>query len=488
MNCCKHKYFVIYRGDDTDFPGNQELIVELNTERDLTGCSAHFSFQGFTQDFTEIPSDKKLRLVIPNSATGKFALGAADAKLWLTNGTKVRTVESRIHIVVTNRVDEAYDNDDPQAITVTISGGGGGATVVLDDTVTEASANGVKSSGIWSWVKSLLPQWLTASYAEPATVESVNGKQNKITASGILKGNGQGGVTAATKSSTSADPANADYRDPQDNTCHKTEFGEWSYGGLDMSLGTYSLEYAILIPPNIYGFCLYLNGDNIGTTSLEHTTPEDSESISGDGQIGDDLISWTATRSAVCTDGKKYVTSDVVDGKVSSAVSTNNPAFVSAVRNTPTENMPEDMPTDWGTYGTVGAALAALAAFIKWAKAKIVAVIGNDGKPTDQFATDLLGKPVANIKANSSAFAPEYDATSGYAVDKFVWYDGNIYQCKTAIAEGGEAWNAEHWELRKLDDFFTESNSLLTGTIAANSARLAFDEDGEIIVTMNTED
>ena len=107
MNCCKHKYFVIYRGDDTDFPGNQERIVERNTERDLTGCSAHFSVQGFTQDFTEIPTDKKLRLVMPNSATGKCALGAADAKLWLTNGTKIRTVESRIHIVVTNRVDEA---------------------------------------------------------------------------------------------------------------------------------------------------------------------------------------------------------------------------------------------------------------------------------------------------------------------------------------------------------------------------------------------
>ena len=40
----------------------------------------------------------------------------------------------------------------------------------------------------------------------------------------------------------------------------------------------------------------------------------------------------------------------------------------------------------------------------------------------------------------------------------------------------------------KLDDFFTESNSLLMGTIAANSARLALDEEGEIIVTMNTED
>lgn len=40
----------------------------------------------------------------------------------------------------------------------------------------------------------------------------------------------------------------------------------------------------------------------------------------------------------------------------------------------------------------------------------------------------------------------------------------------------------------KLDNFFTDSNSLLLSTIAANSARLAFDEDGEIIVTMNTED
>ena len=120
MNCCRHKYFVIYRGDDTDFPGNQELIVEINTTRDLTGCSAHFQFQGFTQDFDKIPADKKLHLIFPSSETKKFALGASDAKLWLTNGTKVRTVESRIHIVVTNRVDEAYNNDDPQAITVTI--------------------------------------------------------------------------------------------------------------------------------------------------------------------------------------------------------------------------------------------------------------------------------------------------------------------------------------------------------------------------------
>ena len=88
------------------------------------------------------------------------------------------------------------------------------------------------------------------------------------------------------------------------------------------------------------------------------------------------------------------------------------------------------------------------------------------GIDSDSFVTDFLGKPVANIKANSSAFAPEYDAASAYSVGSIVYHDGNIYQCKTAIADGGEAWNAAHWELRKLSDFFTELNSLLIGTIA----------------------
>ena len=52
---------------------------------------------------------------------------------------------------------------------------------LLDDTVTEKSPNGVKSSGIWSWVKSLLPKWLTSDYAEPATAASVEAKADKAT-------------------------------------------------------------------------------------------------------------------------------------------------------------------------------------------------------------------------------------------------------------------------------------------------------------------
>ena len=187
----------------------------------------------------------------------------------------------------------------------------------------------------------------------------------------------EGGVAAAI-----AAHHDSTKRDRDDNTCHKTEFGKWKF------------DNGTVADPQPY---LYTGED--GTYWLWQKPEDDEWAADGDESsteltfIDDDHTHMT--RSAVCTKDKRFVTEDVVDGKVSAAVSTNNPAFVSAVRNTPTSGIPEDMPTDWGTYGTVGAALAALAAFVKWAKANIVAVIGNDGKPTDTFAGDLLGKQVA---------------------------------------------------------------------------------------------
>ena len=121
----KHKYIVLFRGDDSDFTGNQDIVIELNTELDLSGCSAHFEAIGFKQDFETIPDDKKLHLVFPKSETSKLPLGTVDCKLWIEDqNEKRRTVANRIHLVVTNSVCEAYDNYDPQAITVVINGGG----------------------------------------------------------------------------------------------------------------------------------------------------------------------------------------------------------------------------------------------------------------------------------------------------------------------------------------------------------------------------
>lgn len=117
-------YLIIFRGDDTDFEGNQNIDITLSSEMDLSDKKAHFKFLDFTQDWDAIPDDKILHLKISNAQTSKFPVGAMDAKLWLEDSQgRVRMVDNRIHIIVTDRVDEAYDSKDPQAITVVISGG-----------------------------------------------------------------------------------------------------------------------------------------------------------------------------------------------------------------------------------------------------------------------------------------------------------------------------------------------------------------------------
>ena len=80
-------------------------------------------------------------------------------------------------------------------------------------------------------------------------------------------------------------------------------------------------------------------------------------------------------------------------------------------------------------------------------------------------ATTLAGYGITD-GATKASLAPEYSPASAYSVGAVVYHDGSIHQCKTAIPEGGEAWNAEHWELRELEDFFTESNSLLNGRLS----------------------
>lgn len=121
-------------------------------------------------------------------------------------------------------------------------------------------------------------------------------------------------------------------------------------------------------------------------------------------------------------------------------------------------------PESWTQAHWTAATDADIAARLKMLK--------SDGFATDAFAADILEKPVANIKANSSAFAPEYDATESYSVGQFVWRQGDIYQCVSA-ATG--AWDSTKWEMRKLDDFFKESNSLLMRTMAIPFASLPAD-------------
>ena len=91
-------------------------------------------------------------------------------------------------------------------------------------------------------------------------------------------------------------------------------------------------------------------------------------------------------------------------------------------------------------------------------------------------STTLAGYGITDA-ATMASLAPKYSPSSAYSVGSFVYHDGNIYQCTTAIADGGEVWNEAHWELRKLDDFFTESNGLLTMLIASKTSGKADKDD-----------
>ena len=172
-------YIVLFRGDDTDFVGNQEIIVKITTERDISGCKAYFKYMGNIQTFDEIPEDKELHLVFSREQTKDMPLGTWDAELYLIdeNGKRM-TVNNRIHMLVTNSVREAYFPDDTQAVSVVISankyiedaevsadgktltltkkdgtevsfsgGGGGGGTNDYNDLENKPSINGTTLTG-----------------------------------------------------------------------------------------------------------------------------------------------------------------------------------------------------------------------------------------------------------------------------------------------------------------------------------------------------
>ena len=159
-------YIVLFKGDDSDFEGNQSVDIVIDTELDTTGMKAHFRFMDFVQDFDSIPENKTLSLVFPNAKTSEFPLGAADATLRFEDASgKFRTVSNRIHIVVTNSVYEAYDNEDGQSITVTVKG-----------TVTWEMIQG----------KPPIPEPITIDTALSQTSE--NPVQNKVVAKALYTG------------------------------------------------------------------------------------------------------------------------------------------------------------------------------------------------------------------------------------------------------------------------------------------------------------
>lgn len=238
----------------------------------------------------------------------------------------------------------------------------------FDNTVTETSQNGVKSSGIWRWVKSLLPSWITPTREEPPTQAEVASKYTKPS----------GGIpdTDMTKAvKTSLGLANTALQKHQDIS-----------GKLDKQHGNMSISWD--------DFYYHLNIKNaVLNFSLEPP----------------------GVLSGIVIGGNKLYSDEW---------------YLSSTLN---------------IYYKIKLLTGAQLNFL-------------DNKGNEESIEDRIKR--------LSSLALEYSTSSAYSVGQYVFHDGSIYRCTTAIALPGEAWNPTHWsEAQKLDDFFTESNSLLTGTI-----------------------
>lgn len=141
----------------------------------------------------------------------------------------------------------------------------------------------------------------------------------------LAKFDADGNLVVAEKSSSSADPANADYRDPTDNTCHRTEFGEWELtysDGVDHHFDASTIRY--------YDGNWHFDDYNAYGDQYDY---ENATEISTSASFRSDYgYAITATRQRVAAKDEPFVTQSFVTNEVAAAISTNNPAFVSVVR------------------------------------------------------------------------------------------------------------------------------------------------------------
>ena len=411
-------YIVLFRGDDSDFVGNQSIYITLDTELSLEGCKAHFRFLDFTQDFDEIPEDKKLLLVFPKDKTAKFPLGAMDASLTLEDSLgRIRTASNRIHIVVTNSVREAYFPDDPQSVSVVIS-----ANKYIEDA--EVSADG---------------KTLTLSKKDGTEVSFSGGGTNDYN---DLENKPSINGTTLTGNINLATPEQLLLKADKTNVYTKTEVDEKVDAVDNKADEAYSAAEQMVNAVNSLASTI---GTHIRDTKNPHKVTA--------AQVGAVALNARSTVGSSFSVQYHAATGEGDDFSfgIGSGPSGKTFLFDKLYCSGKNRFFADGIVLVNETSATGASILDRITEY------------GGDFKSALDEVKGLIKADAATM----ASLAPEYSPSSAYSVGAFVYHDGNIYQCTTAIADGGEAWNAEHWELRKLDDFFTESNSLLTGTIDA---------------------
>ena len=318
----------------------------------------------------------------------------------------------------------------------------------LDDTVTKTSQNGVKSSGIWSWVKSLLPQWLTSAYAEPATVASVAVKADKTALEAHVKNtNNPHAVTANQVGAYTKDETNTRLDEKADksvleahvkNTNNPHAVTASQVGAYTKSEVNTKLNEKANKATTLSGYGITDAVTTMDKSELDMRISNLTYSVDGklDKQFGDSSIGW--------------------DDSLPSYFRIKNAIL--------------DLYSEYGgTYGIQIGSNTLLGDV--WQLSSTLSVSQKiqlyPGAQLTFLNADWSEESIEDRIKRLSSLAPKYSTSSAYTVGQYVFHDGNIYRCTTAIALPGEAWNPAHWsEAQKLDNFFTESNSLLNGRLS----------------------
>ena len=87
--------------------------------------------------------------------------------------------------------------------------------------------------------------------------------------------------------------------------------------------------------------------------------------------------------------------------------------------------------------------------------------IGLDSDSPLKFVQDdAQGIVIGSDAPFSTAIAPEYDATSTYAVGDHCMHLGKYYECNTAIS-AAEAWDSTHWTETNVENVIGNVETLL---------------------------
>ena len=185
----------------------------------------------------------------------------------------------------------------------------------------------VKGSADSTYLKWEADEW-TLGYPVEATrtleesLTHVIARRSTSAASALAKFDADGNIVA---DNSGKGLSTNDYEDEDKAEVAKVkdkadEFTEWDFGGSDKPSGTLSLDYSAAM------FNLFINGVPSGT----HSVAMSEDSVAIDWMIDDDgnQVDITATRKRVLRTGDAATPQELTD-----AISTNNPAFVSAVQS-----------------------------------------------------------------------------------------------------------------------------------------------------------